>query len=50
MLSNNEARVGSKPKEFGTPMMKKHCPEIDTSDFLDALGNGGYPSFMESIQ
>jgi hypothetical protein len=38
MLSNYETLIGSKPKEFATPMIEKNHPEIDTSDLLYALG------------
>ena len=50
MLINYETMFGSKPKEFGTPMIEKDHPEIDTTEFLDQLGIKQYQSLIGALQ
>jgi hypothetical protein len=50
MLNIYETMIGSKPKEFATPMIEKDQPEIITSDLLDALGIKHYQSLIGALQ
>jgi Reverse transcriptase (RNA-dependent DNA polymerase) len=50
MLINCKTMIGSKPKEYSTPMAEKYHPDIDKSESLDNLGINQYQSLIGALQ